>query len=174
VAVGIEKPRPKLKSGMDEDGTRFYYDITTRNVSFLQTHADLKKLGIQNNQFFLKLYDRQLIGVDPFSPNLSNELMERIMMECAMNPWYFRRECVRIPSDGGGTGPGSGDRYALNRGNLALSWCFDNCINCYLVIPRQTGKTQSTLVNFNYAFLYEQQTLSSISLVRLKGILMRT
>lgn len=150
----ISKPRPKLKSGVDEDGTRFFYDITTKNISFLQTSADLKKLGIQNNQFFLKLYDRELIGVDPFSPSLSNELIERINFECAMNPWFFRRECVRIPTEAGGTGPGSGVLFMLHRANLALSWCFDNCVSFYEVIPRQTGKTQSTLANYNYAFLY--------------------
>lgn len=150
----ISKPRPRLRSGVDENGSRFFYDITTRNLSFLQTAKDLQMLGIKNNQFFLKLYDRELIGADPFSPSLSRELMDRINMECVLNPWYFQRECVRIPSQGGATGPGSGDMFALHRGNLAACWCFDNSIDFYLVIPRQCYKTHTILSKLDWGFLF--------------------
>ena len=144
----------RLLSGKDEDGTRFFYDTTTTNRSFIQTAADLRSLGVKNNMFFLKLYDRNLIGVDPFSSSLSREDMDRIGLECVMNPWYFIRECVRIPSQGGATGPGSGDRFILHRGNLAALFCFFNCIDYYLVIPRQCYKTQSILAMLLWAFLF--------------------
>lgn len=154
VANIIPTARPRLRSGVDENGSRFFYDITTRNISFLQTAKDLKTLGIKNNQFFLKIYDRQLIGVDPFSPSLSGEIMDRINLECVLNPWYFQRECVRIPSQGGATGPGAGDMFALHRGNLAACWCFDNSIDFYLVIPRQCYKTHTILSKLDWAFLF--------------------
>ena len=153
--VAVAKPtRPKLRSAIDENGMRFFYDTSTRNISFLQTASDLKKLGIKNNMFFLKLYDRNLIGVDPFSPNLSNELMDRISLECTLNPWYFIRECVRIPSQGGATGPGSGDMFGLHRGNLAICWCFFHSIDFYITIPRQCYKTDSILAVLDWAYLY--------------------
>ena len=150
----ISKARPKLRSAIDENGMRFFYDTTTRNLSFLQTASDLKKLGIQNNMFFLKLYDRNLIGVDPFSPNLSNELMDRINLECTLNPWYFQRECVRIPSQGGATGPGSGDMFSLHRGTLAICWCFFHSIDFYINMPRQCYKTHSVLSVLDWAYLF--------------------
>ena len=150
----ISKARPKLRSAIDENGMRFFYDTTTRNLSFLQTASDLKKLGIQNNMFFLKLYDRNLIGVDPFSPNLSNELMDRINLECTLNPWYFQRECVRIPSQGGATGPGSGDMFSLHRGTLAICWCFFHSIDFYINMPRQCYKTHTVLSVLDWAYLF--------------------
>lgn len=128
----------------------FVYDVDTPNISFIQTAVDLKKLGIKNNMFFLKLYDPSLKGVDPFSPFLSDDYVFRIINECIINPWYFLRECVRIP-DQGNT---AGIPYQLNRANLASAWCLIHGIDNYLVIPRQIGKTQSTLAIIDWAFLF--------------------
>ena len=150
----VQKSRPKLRSAVDENGIRFFYDTSTRNLSFLQCASDLKKLGTKNNMFFLKLYDRNLIGVDPFSPNLSNEMTDRINLECTLNPWYFIRECVRIPSQGGATGPGAGDMFGLHRGSLAICWCFFNSIDFYINMPRQCYKTHSVLAVLDWAYLY--------------------
>lgn len=128
---------------------KFTYDINTRNISFVQTAVDLKKLGIKNNMFFLKLYDRSLVGVDPHSPDLTEDQVIRIINECLINPWYFLRECARIPDQGNP----AGIPYMLNRANLALTWCFLHGIDNYLVIPRQIGKTQSTVSILDWAFL---------------------
>lgn len=131
-------------------GRKFIYDLNTPNISFIQTAVDLKKLGIKNNMFFLKLYDPSLKGVDPHSPFLSDDQIYRIINECMINPWYFLRECVRIPDQGNP----AGISYQLNRANLALTWCFIHGIDSYLVIPRQIGKTQSAIAIIDWAFLF--------------------
>lgn len=127
---------------------KFIYHLDTKNISFLQTARDLKVLGIKNNMFFLRLYDPDLRNVDPYSPFLPQETIIKIINECIINPWYFLREVARIPEQGG-----SGIPYQLNRANLAATWCFLNGIDHYLVIPRQIGKTQSTVAIINWAFL---------------------
>ena len=129
---------------------KFIYDLDTTNISFIQTAVDLKKLGIKNNMFFLKLFDPSLKGVDPFSPFLTNDQIFRIINECIINPWYFLRECVRIPDQGNP----AGISYLLNRANLAEAWCFLHNIDHYLVIPRQIGKTQSVVAIINWTFLF--------------------
>lgn len=126
----------------------YIYDLKTKNLSFIQTATDLKTLGIKNCMFFLKLYNPNLQGVDPHSKLLSNETIIDIINECIINPYYFLRECVRIPEQGG-----PGTPFLLNRGNLALAWCFFNGIDAYLVLPRQIGKTQSTISLIDWAFL---------------------
>ena len=125
------------------------YDVDTKNISFLQTAMDLKKLGIEKNIFFLKLYDVSLRGIDPYSPFLTEDQIIRIINECVVNPWYFLREICLIPDQGG-----KGIPYQLNRANLAATWCFLNGIDFYEVIPRQIGKTQSALAIINWSFLF--------------------
>lgn len=131
-------------------GRKFIYDLKTKNLSFIQTAVDLKRVGVKNNMFFLKLYDRGLVGVDPFDPNLSPEYVMRITQECMINPWYFLRECVRIPDQGNP----HGIPYMLNRAMLASAWLFLHGIDNYTTIPRQIGKTQSTVSILDWAFLF--------------------
>ena len=132
----------------------FIYDVYTKNLSFIQTSKDLANLGVKNNKFFLKLYDKELLGVDPYSDALTQEQIKRIILECVRNPWYYLRELARIPSSGGTLGPGGGDPYILHRANLAATYCFLHNINHYLVIPRQCGKTQSEVATLNWAYLF--------------------
>jgi hypothetical protein len=141
--MSTTQPLPKKKK------RTFMYHINTRNISFLQTATDLKALGIKNNMFFLKLFDSSLEFVDPFSPHLTQEQIIRIMNECIINPWYFLRECVKIPEQGG-----NGIPYQLHRANLAATFCFLMGLDHYLVIPRQKGKTQSTIAILDWAFLF--------------------
>lgn len=130
---------------------KYYIHSETKNLSFVQTAIDLSKLGIKNNKFFLKLYDQSLKHVDPHDPAVATnrDLVIRIIRECVINPWYFLRECVRIPDQGG-----NGIPYQLHRANLAATFCFLHGIDHYLVIPRQKGKTQSTVSILNWAFLF--------------------
>lgn len=128
---------------------KYVYDTETKNISFVQTAVDLKKLGVKNYMFFLKLYDPSLRGVDPHSPFLSKDQVFRIINECIINPWYYLREVARIPDQGNP----AGIPYLLNRANLACTWCFINGIDHYEVIPRQIGKTQSTIAIITWAFL---------------------
>lgn len=129
-------------------GRKYVYHLDTKNISFLQTARDLKVLGIKNNMFFLRLYDESLRHVDPYSPFLPQETIIRIINESIINPWYFLREVVRIPEQAG-----DGIPYQLNRANLAATFCFINGIDHYQVIPRQLGKTQSTIAILDWAFL---------------------
>lgn len=127
----------------------YHIHTETRNLSFIQTAKDLRDLGIEDNTFFLALYDKDLILVDPHDPNLSKEIKFKIITECTRNIYYFLRECSRIPDDGG-----MGKPYILNRANLAATFCFVHHIDHYLVIPRQKGKTQSTIANVLWAYLF--------------------
>ena len=69
-----------------------YYDTGTKNKSFLQVAKDLKQLGVKNFYFMLEIYDYSLINIDPYSPNLTQDQISRIMTECVKNIWYYLRE----------------------------------------------------------------------------------
>lgn len=127
-------------------------DWKTTNASFIEVHNDLRRLGIKNNTFFLKLYDRDLQGVDPFAPGLPLEMQIKIYLECVINPWYYIREIARCPAQGKPIEPGGGDRYILDRNNLATWYCFIHNIDHYASKPRQCGKTQDALHKMNYAY----------------------
>lgn len=115
-------------------------DWDTRNRSWVELAKKYQLMGIKNYTFILALVDQSLKGVDPFDPELTEDQMVRIGQECFINPWYFFRECVRVPAQAG-----SGANYLeANRGNIALWWCFFNHIVTILIQIRQTGKSLST------------------------------
>lgn len=163
--------------------SQFVANITihksTTNQSFLDMHYYLKERGIKNNAFFLAIYDADLIGVDPRDPRLPFQYKQKILAECCRNFWYFIREVVRIPVQGGTVGGGT--PYKLTRGNLALNWAFVNNINFFLELPRQQGKTVSALcwylwvfnfgtTNSEMAFFNKKHEDSKLNLRRLKSI----
>ena len=127
-----------------------YYQDSTTNQSFMKMHYLLKAKGIKNNKFFLLIYDAGLMGVNPRDPNLSREMKLRILRECMTNFWYFIREVLRIPEEGGAMG--SGKRYELSRGNLAMNYMFVYNINQFVEFPRQHGKTVSALCWYLWVF----------------------
>ena len=115
---------------------------TTTNKSFIKMHFLLEKMGIKNNAFFLALTQPELKNIKPHElKDPSKELVAMIAWECKVNPWYYLREVVRLPP-AGGIEP---MQFILNRGNLFLCWTFYNHFDCFLTIPRQTGKTASTI-----------------------------
>lgn len=128
----------------------YIHDLQTKNTSFLATAVDLKRLGIKNHKFMLRLYNRRLVGVDPHNPHLPPEVIAMVITECIINPWYYLREVARVPAQG----KPEGIPFGLHRGNLASIWGLLNGINTYLVIPRQTGKTESTISILTWAFLF--------------------
>lgn len=130
-----------------------YRHMRTRNQSFLKTYNELRRKGIRNCDFFLRLYDPSLADVDPRSPNLSAEVKGRISIEVWRNPWYYLREVIRIPVDGGFA------QFQLHRGNLALSTCILDNRNSLTEIPRQNYKTTSALCV--YAWVYDFATENS-------------
>lgn len=121
-------------------------DLTTTNKSFIRICSIYKAFGIENHAFPLALIDQTLVGVDPFSPDLTPEQVTRIIIECKLNPWYYFREIARAP---GMSGSGARQLEA-NRGNIALFWLFFNHVFTILIQIRQTGKSFSTDTLMNY------------------------
>lgn len=64
-----------------------YIHKETTNQSFIDMHHYLISKGIQNNDFFLALFDSGLAGIDPRDPNLPNHFKARILNECRKNYW---------------------------------------------------------------------------------------
>ena len=131
------------------------YQMNTTNKTFIDMYNYLRDKGIQNNKFFLVLYDKNLLGVDPRDPNLGLDLKRRVLIEVKRNFWYFIREVVRIPDQGGSIG--GGKRYELSRGNLALNYSFMLNLNIFLEMPRQHGKTISALVWYLWVYNFATQ-----------------
>ena len=129
-----------------------YYQMETSNKSFLDMHFFLRNKGIKNNKFFLVLYDRDLAGVNPRDPNLNEVMKMKIIRECKINFWYFIREVVLIPVQGGTVGGGM--RYKLSRANLAMNFGFILNWNMFVEIPRQHGKTISACCWYLWVFLF--------------------
>lgn len=126
------------------------YDISTKNSSFLKMMNTLKRLGVKDNKFFLALYDETLVGVDPYSGNLTNTQKCSILRECKRNPWYFLREIVRIPK----AGHEKGVPYELTRLNLALTWCILHNIDVYNTSYPGSYKTESVLALLNWINIF--------------------
>lgn len=123
---------------------------STTNQSFLDMHYYLKNKGIQNNDFFLALLDAGLAGVDPRDPNLPTHMKARILNECRLNYWYYLREIVRIPVQGGAVNGGA--RYKLHRGNLAMNFLFVLNFNMFVEMPRQHGKTIAAVCRYLWVY----------------------
>ena len=130
--------------------TTVYYQESTVNKSFMKMHYYLKAKGINNNKFFLLIYDPGLANINPRDNNLPQQIKLRILRECMTNFWYFIREVVRIPEEGGTVG--GGKMYELSRGNLAMNYMFVYNINQFVEFPRQHGKTISALCWYLWVF----------------------
>ena len=148
----------------------------TTNQSFIDMHYILRQKGIKNNKFFLVIYDRDLIGVDPRDPMLSPTMKMKVLRECTINYWYFLREVVRLSDQGG-----NGVRYELHRGNLAMNFLFILNYNMFVELPRQHGKTTAALCRylwiFNFGssnseimFIHKNHSGSKANLAELKEI----
>ena len=129
-----------------------YIDRNTSNKSFLDMHYYLRDTGIKNNYFFLSTIDSDLVGVNPRDPNLNQMMKIKILRECMNNYWYFIREVLRIPDQGGDAG--GGIPYRLHRGNLALNFCLINNYNIFAEFPRQHGKTISVVCRLLWEFMF--------------------
>lgn len=112
----------------------------TCNEHFRRIVALYREMGVRNHAFPLALHDPNLRNVDPHDPNISAVNIARVTQECKVNPWYFMRECLRIP-------PLSGVepvQFEAHRGNVAQWWLFFNHITSMLIQIRQTGKSCSS------------------------------
>lgn len=157
---------------------QIYYQMSTRNKSFLDMHIYLKSIGIKNNKFMLALLDPDLAAIDPHDPNLNQYYKGKVLAECMANFWYFIREVCRVPDQGGS---GTGIQFRLHRGNMALFFCSIYNMNIFHELPRQQGKTLAAdaryLYLFNFgtsnatiAFLHKAQDGSKDNLQTLKNL----
>ena len=155
-----------------------YYQLSTNNKSFVLMHQYLKSIGIKNNKFMLALLDKDLACVDPHDQTLNQFMKQKILRECMANYWYFLREVVRIPDQGG---TGAGVKYELHRGNLALNFTMMLNLNVFLELPRQHYKTISVICRYLYLYnfgtsnsemtlLHKKLDESKLNLQRLKDI----
>lgn len=158
----IKETASKIKR-VSEHRQKPIYDWKTKNKSFITLHKHLKALGVKNNKFFLRIYDRDLIGIDPYAPTLPLEIQLKIYMECLINPWYFLREVARMPEDGTSVCIGGGVPYKIDRTNCATWYLYLNNIDHYASKPRQQGKTQDAMMKFTYGYHFAC-TNSSMSL----------
>ena len=126
---------------------RVYLQKSTKNKSFLDMHRYLKATGRKNNAFMLALLDPDLDGINPHDPNLNAFYKQKILRECVCNYWYYLREVVRVPDQGGKAVP-----FKLHRGNLAMNFCMALNLNIFLELPRQQFKTVSASVRYLYVF----------------------
>ena len=113
------------------------YDFSTRNKSFVEYAAKLRNRGIQNCAFCLTVLNPAVIGLDPYSPDLTVEQKELIAVEATTNYWYFLREVARLPATSG-VDP---DPVQCTRGIISMAWLFFNSIDQLNIQPRQTGKS---------------------------------
>jgi hypothetical protein len=137
-------------------------DYNTSNKSFTHVVRLFHDMGVKNCLFPLALYNRDLVGVNPYDPSLTIEQKTMVAIECKWNPWYFFREVARVP-------PQSGSEaipFIANRGNIAVFWLFFNNIDVALIQPRQTGKSTSVDIMMIW-LLYIGATNSTISLFTL-------
>ena len=119
---------------------------STCNQSALRIAQVYKRMGIKFWYFPLTLLDPALANVNPFDDELDIMTRARIARECKLNPWYFFRECLRLPIAGGVNTP-----FIFSRGNIASIWSFLNDVDYGLVMPRQTGKSYATQAIIAYA-----------------------
>lgn len=136
-----------MKAYSNQTLETFHVHMKTKNTSFLKMTILLAEMGVENRYFHLKLIDKGLKDVDPYDPNLSDEMKLRVFRECVDNRWYFYREVFRVSENGSGTGVGGGSPFILNRGNMAYLWAMEMNISTYLIMPRQTGKTWAAIAD---------------------------
>lgn len=124
------------------------------NKSFEDVHNYLAKCGVKNNDFMLHTYDRGLIGLDPYDPNLTIVQKQAIISECRINIFYFFREVLRLPECGGGTVP-----FKLDLSNCPQIFLSRFNISTFVNRPRQLGNTISTCALILYYSLFHDSSV---------------
>ena len=140
-------------SVLADSADSFVIDTKTQNLSFLKMYRYLREKGIKNNKFFLRLYDKSLLGVNPHSKRLSPEQKTKILNEIAKNPFYYIREVVLVDI------PGGKSKFELHPGNLAIIWSIFNSLDQICLLPRQRYKTVSIAAALTW--IYDFGTLNT-------------
>ncbi len=135
---------------------KVYFDVKTKNKSFIKVAKELKDNDIRSYMFPLMIYDKELIGVDPYDPDLSPSLKSRIVIECKRNMWYFIREVARVPVPGGYVS------FELHRGNLAMLFCLWLNLDTAIELPRQHYKTYSAVFYYLWLLLLKAENYEMV------------
>ena len=141
----------------DKAKYKYCYDLETSNKSFLEVCNKLKSQGIKNNMFMLTIIDDDLIGVDPHKPDLSTEIKNKIIKECKNNIWYFLREVVRIPVQGG-----TSIKFNLNLANCAQIFCYNLNIPTWVTSPDFTFRERTMDILNVWALSYNDKDFIKI------------
>lgn len=109
-----------------------YYDLSPKNESFLQTCQELRALGIKNWYWPLQICYPQLgvQDIDPYKKDITEEEINKLILECKHNPIFFFRNVAKVPVRGIGNKP-----PILHRASAALLWCMMNSIDVILCQP---------------------------------------
>lgn len=132
-----------------------FYDFATKNKYFLDLHNYLKSKGIKNNKFMLKIYDKDLININPFDPEISNYNKQKVLAEIENNFFYFAREIVKIEIQGGGIGI-----PPYNKANLAQLYLYDNNISNWTSTYRASFKTSTICIIESYNRLFNKKDIN--------------
>lgn len=149
------------------------YNTKCINISFLKMTQELKKLGVKDYLFPIYVNDPSVIGLDPYSKDLTTDQKYAIFNETKNNLMYFA-SYARLPSQGGTTMP-----VELNIGRLAILFCFMRNCNSIVNLNRQSGKTTLNMLamlwaacfrtrNTNIYLLHKSQDGSTEDLKRIQ------
>lgn len=150
-----EKKKHRLVRG-NLHGETIYYDIDTENKSFLEVSQTLKKRGIRNHMLMLMVKNPKVVSIDPWSDDLTLGEQAIVLDEVMNNYWYFIREVFHVAT--------SGDPipYGLNRANFVISFLMTHNINTIAIMPRQHGKTVTSITLFNYFMLFNSRNTTAV------------
>lgn len=124
----------------------YIVDFKTKNISFLKLHAYLRNRGVKNNKFFLRLYNKNLQGVNPHSPTITRQQKDWVLAEIKQNPYYYLREVALIST------PAGKSKFILHPGNLAITWAIFNSFDQLSLLPRQQFKTVSIAAALTWVY----------------------
>ncbi len=123
---------------------KYFTDETTKNKSFLNFVKRYKDCTFVNTSYgesgnnidvseCLKLYDKDLIWVNPYKDSLTDEMKRKILNECVINPWYYLREIARDME---------GNYFEIDMAKFAVTWCFLRGVNCFYNAPAVTKRDE--------------------------------
>lgn len=155
----------------------YVVDLKSKNPHFMRFAQTLKSMGIKNHHWPLQLHDRDLIGINPHSTNLPQDVRNKIVAECYNNFFYALREVLIVP----GSSSDNPIYFEAHRGNMFLYWCALNHVDPYIVMIRQAGKSYAMdtylawmfelrLAYCNGAIITKDEGLRSQNMKRLQNI----
>lgn len=111
----------------------------TRNPNFTNFTKKLESLKVKNNEFVLKVFDKKVLDIDPWSKDLTISEKRIVLNEAKNNIWYFLSEIVKIQT----IGDSEPIPFNINLANAKALYLAEKDFNVYLSSQRQTYGTIS-------------------------------